>query len=236
MQRAFVLLTAALLTVGLAACAPGTPDAAPTATGLSSEQAERLAVSRFRNFDAGVRSVTVEIPGTTSGTLEVTGWFDYAAVAGYASVTVDGDPAGLIWWSHDTIATRSGEVDAALPAPVDEWQSGPLDASSTPLANALALVAALGADRPENPQLLAQSDALFLRDDEVDGGKVEVFAGPSSDEAGADSTPLENRSHYWVDATGLLLRFDAPNGSADRMSVNFGDGAGTTIPTAVPGT
>ena len=236
MRRALALLTAVFLTVGVAACAPETPDAAPTATGLSSEQAERLAVSRFRNFDAGVRSVTVEIPGTTSGTLVVTGWFDYAAVAGYAAVTADGEPAGLIWWSHDTIATRSGQVDAALPAPIDGWQSGPLDASATPLANALALVAALGADRPENPQLLAQSDALFLRDDEVDGERVEVFAGPSSDEAGAASTPLESRSHYWVDPTGVLLRFDAANGAEDRMSVNFGDGAGTTIPTAVPGT
>ena len=235
------------LTVGitLGGCAPGTTGTAePQVTGLTTEQAERLAVTRFRNFDAGVREVTVTVAGDDSGDIVVDGWYDYATHTGYGSATAAGADAGLIWWSADTIATRdgaTGETTAPLPLPDDGWQSGALDPTSTNLANALALVTNLGSDRPENPQLLAQSDAAFLKKDTIDGTAVEVFIGPSADGA-AESTAaadLTTRARYWVDSTGTLLRFESPLGDGSTgatATIGLGGTSDVEVPTAVPGT
>lgn len=230
MRRLAALAVAALLLTG---CAP----AAPTPTTLTTELAERLAVTRFRNFDAGVRTIDVTVPGTGSGEVELTGWFDYAASVGYGSVTADGQPAGLLWWSADTIAVREGEFAEPLPAPTDGWVSSGLDASSTALATAVTIVLSLGSDRPENPQLLQQSDAEFEKSSTVDGVPVDVVLGPSSDDVSAASVASAHRARYWLDKTGVMLRFEVTLGnSATPMTIDFGDGAGTAIPQEVPGT
>ena len=158
MRRVLGGTLALLLALGLAACAPA-DDPEPTPTALTGEQSERLAIARFRNFDAGVRTVDAELP-SASGDIRLEGFFDFATGVGYAAVTVDDVASGLVWWTHDTIAIRSASVEGLpLPLPEDGWESGALDPSSTTLANSVALIASLGSDRPENPQLLAQSDA-----------------------------------------------------------------------------
>jgi len=245
-----MLAGALLVGITVAGCATAAPGAdEPQVTGLTTEQAERLAVTRFRNFDAGVREVKVTVEGSDTGEISVDGWYDYASHTGYGSATSAGADAGLIWWSADTIATRegaTGEDTAPLPLPEDGWLSGALDPSSTNLANALALVTNLGSDRPENPQLLAQSDAAFLEKDTIDGTAVEVFIGPSADGA-AGSTQAEptaaadltTRARYWVDSTGTLLRFEAPLGDGSTgatATVELGETADVELPTTVPGT
>ena len=233
MRRVLGGTLALLLALGLAACAPA-DDPEPTPTALTGEQSERLAIARFRNFDAGVRAIEARIP-STSGDLIVSGWFDYANVAGYAGVTVDEVPSGLVWWNHDLVATRDVPVDEApLPRPEDGWVSAGLDPSSTPLANALALVASLGADRPENPQLLAQSDAAWIRADEIGGTAVDVFLGPSGDAATSAPLPETQRARYWIDATGLLLRFEFPQAS-DWLVIDFSPGDDVQIAPDLPG-
>jgi len=230
------LLGAGLALLILAGCAPTVPaEEAPKA--LTSAQSERLAVTRFRNFDAGVRTIDATFP-STSGDLRVTGFFDFASGIGYAAVTVDDVASGLVWWTHETIAIHSGAVEnLPLPAPEDGWESGPLDPSSTTLANSVALIASLGADRPENPQLLAQSDAAWLRADTVGKVDVDVFAGPSADSVATASSDLSTRALYWVDATGILLRFESPlTPPPAQLTVDFGAADAVELPTTVPGT
>lgn len=244
-RRPLVVVAALLVGITLGGCASSTPGAEdPQVTGLTTEQAERLAVARFRNFDAGVREVTVTVAGDDTGEIVVAGWYDYATHTGYGSATAAGADAGLIWWSADTIATRegaTGEEIAPLPLPDDGWQSGALDPSSTNLANSLALVTNLGSDRPENPQLLAQSDAAFLKKDTIDGTAVEVFIGPSA-EGTAESTAaadLTTRARYWVDSTGTLLKFESPLGDGSTgatATIELGTTSDVDLPTTVPGT
>jgi hypothetical protein len=239
MKRVVAVVMALGLAVGIAACTP--ESTAPGAPGgpvaLTGAQAERLAVARFRNFDAGTREISAEL-ASSAGVIALTGWFDYENVTGYASVTVGDASAGLVWWTHDVIATREVAVDSAVtPIPEDGWMSGPLVPSSTPLANALALAAGLGADRPENPQLLAQSDAAWLRSDEIDGTAVDVFLGPSSESATAAPVAASERARYWVDASGLLLRFEFPQATnGDPLVIDFGDAVSVRLPSENPGT
>ena len=240
-----VLAVLALGSLTLAGCAAGTAEPeSPRVTGLTTEQAERLAVTRFRNFDAGVREITVTVSGLDTGDVEVAGWYDYATHTGYGSATSAGEDAGLIWWSADTIATRegaTGDGTAPLPLPSDGWQSGALDPTSTSLANALALATNLGSDRPENPQLLAQSDAAFLEKDTIDGTEVEVFLGPSADGTAESSSAadLSSRARYWVGDTGTLLRFESPLGDGSTgatATIELGDSSDIALPATVPGT
>lgn len=229
MMRAPIAIAAALVVLSLTACT-GAP-VVETPTALTSEQAERLAVTRFRNYDAGVRTIEITVPTTEVGEITLTGWFDFAQGVGYGSVK----GGGTVWWSAETVAFRDVlSAEAQLPLPADQWVSYPLDPTSNPLAAALALVAELGFDRPDNPQLLAQSDAALVRADTVNGTDVDVFIGPSSS-AAAESSDSDTRARYWVDATGLLLRFEAPKGGA-VTSVDFGTATGITLPPTVPGT
>jgi len=229
MKRARLAIAAALVALSLVACTAEPTTEVPS--GLTSEQAERLAVTRFRNFDAGVRTIEITVPTTEVGEISLSGWFDFAQGVGYASVK-DG---GTVWWSAQTVAFRDvPSAEAELPLPTDQWMSYPLDASSNPLAAALALVAELGFDRPDNPQLLAQSDAARVRADTVNGTDVDVFIGPSSSATG-ESSATDSRARYWIDDTGLLLRFEAPKGSA-VTTVDFGEASGITLPPTAPGT
>lgn len=220
----------------LTACAPTAEvaEVAETPRPLSGTEAERLAAVRFRNFDAGTRPIDVRIPGTEAGELRLTGWFDYETKAGYAAASTDEGSAGLVWWNESTIAVREAPVEEApLPLPADGWESGPLDPSSTSMAAVLALLGGLGSDRPENPQLLLQSDAAWLRADEVAGTEVDVFAGPS--DAGADATDVDERPRFWVDERGVLLRFEARLGGAPDWTVtDLGDSIDVTVPAEVP--
>ena len=220
----------------LTACAPVAPATPIGPVALTGEQSERLAIARFRNFDAGVRSIEMTVPAD-GGELALTGWFDYASGTGYAAVSSAGDAAGLIWWTHEVVATRSIPVEVApFPLPADDWESGPLDPSSTALANAVAVVASLGSDRPENPQLLAQTDAGWLRSDELDGVDVDVFVGPSGDSATAAPVDSARRARYWLDDSGTLLKFEFPqDSSAEWMTTLFGPASGIVIPITVPG-
>ena len=80
----------------------------------------------------------------------------------------------------------------------------------------LLLLLELGSDRPDNAQLLLQSDAQWLRADTDDGVPVDVFAGPSAPVVSGETAagPNPGRLRYWVDGTGRLLRFevDLPTG------------------------
>jgi len=248
-RRAAALVLTGVTFLGVAGCSG---DEDPTATAssqpraLTQTEAERLAVVRFRNFDAGVRSIDLVIPKTgDTDRLHVVGWYDFAEHHGYASVTQGDKGIGVVTgdmaWSPEKIAIVSAPISApGDAAPVGEiatdgWTTTTFDAGTSILTSALAVIASLGSDRPENASLLQQSDAAHLRTDTVGSASVDVFAGPSGDAASssgatdeeADGTtasspaaadgssatttvPLEQRIAYWVDATGVALRVDLP--------------------------
>jgi hypothetical protein len=230
--------------LGVSACAPS-PSPQPSAssqtagTALSTEQAQRLAIFRFNNFDSGVRAVSFSIPGPQP--VRFTGWIDYAAGAGYgfASTTVDGAAdTGLLRFTPQTLGYQATTLtEAPLPVPADGWQDNPLDPSATTLSSVLAVLLGFGNDRPDNPQLLQQTDAMWLRSDEVAGVPVDVFAGPTSD-APATAAPSNAPPtiHYWIDETGHLLKAEIPfAGEADAWTtVEFTDadpGVSLAVPT-----
>ncbi|MGL4339708.1 MAG: hypothetical protein ACRCSP_04700 [Rhodoglobus sp.] len=233
-MRSGGLIAAGIITLLLTGCAGGAAQSEARSTaepkGLTSKQSERLAITRFRNFDAGTRAVQIMVPQSQLGEIQVTGWYDFANNVGYGAVK----GGGLVWWNTDAVAIRDiASSEPVIPLPADGWVRYPLDPSANPLATALALVGSLGVDRPENPQLLAQSDALWLRNDTVKNTAVEVFVGPSADGA-ATSTPPSERVRYWLDATGMLLLFEAPIGDA-WMTAQFSEAKISPLPTTAPG-
>jgi hypothetical protein len=208
------VVVAALTLSALTACvdAPTDPSGARPVT---SEEAQLLAITRFQNFNTGTRPF--ETAFTLSG-VEVTmrGWVDYVAELGYASVAGDFGTEAVLWTTSSLGAVPRAADDDGYPTfpipPLDdpEWQIQTLDASSSALGALVATISALGVDRPDNPLLVQQSGALWLREDEVDDTAVTVFAAPPSDTPVDGSTsapdPADATLRLWVDAAGLLRR------------------------------
>lgn len=257
-----VVPSAACTTGGAAdggSAAPSAPTAgAVSARPVTADESEVLAVVRFRNFDAGTRSVraTYEDQGHEVG---LQGWFDYATHTGYVTVSTDGVASDAVVWDGARIAIAPAppaQVPGVPPASVEGWSVAPLDPTASRVGALLAVLARLGADRPENPLLLRQGGALWLRDDEVDGRPVTVFAGPtqsgtpspgaggpegdategpgagpdaaSAAPGGATVDPDAAGVRYWVDETGLALRVEVRLG-ASWATVDLGDGQGVTV-------
>lgn len=220
-----MIATSVLLLAGCAASPATDTGSRP----LSTSEAQLLAIARFNNFDAGTRAVSITVAGSEA--IAVQGWTDFTEHEGYGSASdaASGADLGLLAWSQTAIAARDGAVpDQLSPAPADGWLAGALDPASSTLHNVLLVSLSLGNDRPDNPLLLQQTDARWLRSDEISGTPVMVVAGPSSDQV-ATAAPIEGRelTRYWVDATGHLLRFEVrQSGSTDEWSiVDFGESA-----------
>jgi len=220
------LVIAALLVGGAAGCAPAAPPATPSqsqsARPLTTDEAQRLAMMRFRNIDAGARAVAFTV---TEGDRELVfdGWFDYRVGVGFGALATS-DADAVLQWTDDAVALRPAEGDSSGADERDQtlgpdWQVSGLDPASSRVHAMLGIVAALGADRPENPLLLQQTGALFLGDETVDGEELSVFAGPPSDEVRDADAPIDpdgSQVRYWLDELGL----------AHRVEVRLGGGSG----------
>ena len=222
-QLCAVIAAAAMLFT--AACAAGSDATeAPPPRPVTVAESELLASVRFHNFDAGSRAIVATY--TDQGhDVELEGWFDYTTHTGYALLSVDGLPSDRVTWDGRIVATTAGTQLGTPLRSLDGWQAAALDPRGSPLAVVLAVLSGLGADRPENPLLIRQGGALWLREDTTGGRPVTVFAGPSKDAdqdepdqeaSGGDghqdgSTPVDPESsgmRYWVDDTGLAHRVD----------------------------
>lgn len=241
-RRGFVAgaLALALALSGCAASAPGpaaSTSAAADARPVTTDEAQLLAIARFNNFDLGSRPFTAEVQERGTD-LHLQGWVDYASLLGYAAVTGAFEPQALLWTATTVgIATQQPDStgDPTLPIPAldgGSWTSSPLDAEASRLDALLATIGGLGADRPDNPLLVQQSGALWLREDEIDGTPVTVFAAPPSDEPldasdappDADTSPLR----LWVDESGLLRRAEIRIGDT-WTTIDFPDTPGADL-------
>ena len=232
-----------LLLAGCSADSAAQEPTAPPARPVTTEEAQLLAVVRFNNFDTGTRPFSTAI--TEKGTeLELQGWIDYAGHLGYAQVTGSFTPQALLWNGttvgvHDSAPDANGNPALPIKDPTStDWITHPLDGSTSRLDSLLIVLGGLGSDRPDNPLLLQQAGALWLRADTVDGTPVTVFASPPSDKPPAagdpaittDTSPLR----LWVNAAGLLRRAEIRLGE-QWQTVDFPDVPGPALSVAGSG-
>ncbi|WP_229877377.1 hypothetical protein [Streptomyces bluensis] len=177
---------------------------------LTSDEANRLAITRFRNYEARGRAVTITVPGTAGG-LTVTGSVDYRSKLGYGVVHGTGRDTssdGLIEWTATSVFVHPmANAPAHAPAspPRSGWYSRPLQSSGSALDTSLAIALKLGSDRPDNAELLPQNGATWWGRDQVDGHRVDVMTGPSS--PGRSGTAGNVR--YWIGSDGTMYRVRA---------------------------
>jgi len=182
---------------------------------LTGDEAQLLAITRFRLYQDQTVPVRMDFPGEEKASVEAT--LDLRAGRGWGQARWDGAER-LIGWST-AVVTTAPMPERGQPAPDQaEWTTR---AVSTGVARDIFLLLALnlGSDRPENPALIQQGSARFLRHDEVDGTAVSVFSGPRPASEGSDATG--SRTRYWVDAEGGLRRFEAYLGAADDSFVTL---------------
>ncbi|MEU8686682.1 hypothetical protein [Streptomyces sp. NPDC048611] len=174
---------------------------------LTSDEVNRLAITRFRNYQAHGRAVTITVPGT-AGRLIITGSVDYQGKRGYGVVHGTGrDTAsdGLIGWTATSVSVHPmANAPAHAPAspPRSAWHSRPLLSSGSALDSSLTIALKLGSDRPDNAQLLPQNGAAWWGRDQVDGHPVDVMTGPSS----PDRSGTAGNVRYWVGSDGTMYR------------------------------
>lgn len=239
MRRIRLSVLVAALCLALAGCAaqPGGAEA-DASRPVTTEESQLLAIARFNNFDAGSRpfSTVVQERGVD---LRLQGWVDYSAGLGFAATTGDFAPQALLWTASE-IGVMPVEPDAGgnpiLPMPgLDDpaLSLDALDAEASRLDALLSVIGGLGADRPDNPLLLQQAGALWLRSDDIDGTAMTVFATPPNDNPRdsssppltADTSPLR----LWVDADGLLRRAEVRLGNGEWVTVDFPDVPGQPL-------
>ncbi|WP_055547090.1 hypothetical protein [Streptomyces sp. NBRC 110028] len=195
---------------------------------LTSDQAGRLAVTRFLNFQAGGRAVTINVPGTAGG-LTITGSIDYRRKIGYGAVRGTGRDTssdGLLQWTATTVSVHpmaNTPVKAPARPPGSGWYSRPLQRYGSSLDSSLAIALKLGNDRPDNAELLPQNGAAWVGQDRLDGHQVDIMTGPRAARAAtgtAASGPAgAGAVRYWIGSDGTMYRVRVGVASASRPVV-----------------
>lgn len=187
---------------------------------LTSDEANRLAITRFRNYEAHGRAVTITVPGTAGG-LTVTGSVDYRGKLGYGVVRGTGRDTssdGLIEWTATSVSVHPmANAPAHAPAapPRSGWYGRPLLSSGSALDSSLAIALSLGSDRPDNAELLPQNGAAWWGRDQVAGHRVDVMTGP----AARDRSGTAGNVRYWVGSDGTMYRVRVSVGSQPQPVV-----------------
>ncbi|MFH9673979.1 hypothetical protein ACH4L5_17145 [Streptomyces sp. NPDC017405] len=174
---------------------------------LTSDEANRLAITRFRNYEARGRAMTITVPGAAGG-LVVIGSVDYRGKIGYGVVHGSGRDTssdGLIEWTATSVFVHPmADAPAHAPAspPRSGWYGRPLRSSGSALDSSLAIALKLGSDRPDNAELLPQNGASWWGRDRVGGRRVDVMTGPSS----RDRSGTADTVRYWLGPDGTMYR------------------------------
>jgi len=185
---------------------------APKSRLLTADEADRLAVVRFRNYQATGRALTLTVP-TALGVVTVRGSVDFRARVGYAVLTGTGKSSSthaLIQWTMASLAETPVQTAALLPPatpPPTGWISRPLSPEGSTLDAALTLVLSLSSDRPDNAQLITQGGARWLGRTAIHGVAADEMLGPVP--SAPSSSRRSSTVRYWVSADGLLLRLQA---------------------------
>jgi hypothetical protein len=187
---------------------------------LTSDEANRLAITRFRNYQAGGRAVTITVPTATGG-LVITGSIDFRAKLGYGVVHGTGrdtSSEGLIEWTATTVLVHPmANPPAQAPAspPVSDWYGRGLQTSGSSLDTSLVIALGLGSDRPDNAELLPQNGAAWTGQGQVAGHQVDVMTGPDTGTKSGTASTVR----YWLGSDGTMYRVQAEVNSEPRPVV-----------------
>lgn len=235
------LLAAVLVVTALATgCGgddePGADPSTSSSTGprpVTSEESERLAIGRFRNYQRELVPFEITVAPAAGGTVTVTGRADmrlHHAVASGTAAGAGGAPAYATFaWNLAAV----GVVDTQTPAtpdqlalvgkiPAAQWQVHPID-STEPLDQAFRVLLNLALDRPDNAQLLRQNGAQWLASTVVDGKDVDVMTATPQ---GSGQT-----LSYYVADDGTIVRVDVVSQGARPSTITFLDGDATDVGT-----
>ena len=208
LRAAGAALTALALTAALAACSGGLSDDGEP---LTPEQAQTLGQARFQLSTADEFGAEISV-GADDATDHYVADVTVAHREHLAWGELERGPEGL------AVSERIAFSPAAvITDPGSGWQAASGDYS------ALAVVFALVADRPENAELLRQSDARYLGRTDLDGTDADVYRMPSPDGEGGSS-------RLWLDGSGAALRLDD---GGDGLVVTLGDPAGGDRPDGI---
>ncbi|QIY72309.1 hypothetical protein HEP84_27340 [Streptomyces sp. RLB1-33] len=227
----------------------GNGDASPHP--VSADEAQRMALARFRAYEASPSEVTIRLPAvqTGDGTITVRAVVDHhvrRAVGAYEIVDDTRTLQGLLAWDLEGLAVarppavtsgaEPGRTTARPPAPdivttaaQAVRRAGTLKReewtrrpySTAPLDRALRLVLSVAADRPDNAELLARSGPLWLRDERLDGHGYGVFSGPRPGPSPSASPADDSSLTYWIDTDGNLRRVTARMSPGHYATVDF---------------
>jgi hypothetical protein len=202
------------------AVTPGAPGRA-----ITSDEANRLAVMRFRNYQGTGVHFHTSIVGP-DGTLTVDGLVDYRRSLGLAQVSGLGSSFTFEWNRQQLAAWPGTATQTTLPTKLPTGKPGvrPLNTSATAVDSVLALMLAMGADRPDNAQLLQQNGARWLSRDTIDGVAYDVLTGPA--QTGAPAGGTSDALQYWISPDGHLARLDAHLGGNSTPTTIRVDAAG----------
>ncbi|MFK4788741.1 hypothetical protein [Microbacterium sp. ZW T5_56] len=208
-RRAFLAGAGVVALAALTACTPDTP-ASPQARPLTAAEAELLASFRLKNYLA--EHVNYTLTGPESLPIQATVRLDTQAHTGYGLVTMADTPTSIVVWGEKSVFTCT---DAARGEDLSTWAGR--DLGEGDIDTFLRMMLLLSSDRPENAQLLQQSQYLWVGTETVGGVTCDVFTGPG--EAGGTGSPDAAASpvRYYLDADGQLQYFSA-RVSADDAS------------------
>jgi hypothetical protein len=191
------VLRLAALSVGVLATVVACSDSSPQP--LTDDQAAALSQVLVRNYEAGGAEVTATVPYGVGAELQLDGvvdWVDHGGL-GELTTTVDGEETertDVAWTESDVAVRPSGAAD-------DEWTVRPADPDGVPLDRIIALIVATAGPERDNPLLVAQSDARWIRSDRVDGADGDIAV---------DVIDGGGRLQFWIGVDdGLLYRVDA---------------------------
>lgn len=205
---------------------PADPEPRP----LTEAEAEQLALVRFSLYDASPVTVAMTWPGSPTSTFTASlDLRNHIAVGTYQTETAEAAaPDGFVAWNLAAVATAPQQSDPGQPPAPDAWTRRAMTPDH-PRDLFLILALNLGSDRPENPLLIRQSSAKFLRADVIGDEPVSVFEGPQPSESGSTaSTAGTSRTRYWLAEGGTLRRFQAYLGDADGRFATIDIGAAWT--------
>ncbi|MFF0269313.1 hypothetical protein [Kribbella sp. NPDC004536] len=181
-----------VVAAGLAACAVaalvlavvGTGSGAAAPRALTADEANRLAITRFRNYETGGRAVRITVPDAAGGVV-VTASVDFRAKRAAGELHGNGRNSssdGFVRWNLTSLSV-------APIADASAWNTRPLQPTGSALDTALRIAIGLGSDRPDNAQLLPQNGATRIGQDTVNGHQVEIMTGPAArNHPGTDGT------------------------------------------------
>lgn len=241
-----------LLTVSACAGQGSSVSSSQSPRAVTNEESYFLASVLFNNYNRGIRQIRASfVDGPEQ--VNTVGWVEFSKGFGYVKAipvsTVDApvEAPFLIRWDRKVAEIQQGQQLASdseppLPEPVADWEPLPLNPDDSFLGQGLAAILLMAKDRPENPQLLQQSSAQWLRQDNIDGVLVNVFSGPgsgavntaegtspSSSEVVNPSATSQDSSgvRYWIDGEGILRRVEIRLGKyGDFSRIDFADPSG----------